>query len=80
MESHYYMQYARLVPGMIDLSQLRVHRLTQRPRHIYFDAAAASPASKPSDTNLIPGHAWAEKARKEVLCEVHAPTLQHLMV
>lgn len=30
--------------------------------------------------SAIPGEAWAERARREVLLEAHAPTVQHLMV
>lgn len=30
--------------------------------------------------SAIPGEAWAERARREVLLEAHAPTAQHLMV
>ena len=30
--------------------------------------------------SAVPGEAWAEKARRDVLVEAHAPTLQHLMV
>jgi len=29
---------------------------------------------------LVPGKAWAEEARKEIMSEIHAPTTQHLMV
>jgi hypothetical protein len=50
-------------------------------RHIYFDAILSldgiDHASLPT---AIPGHEWAERARKEVLGELHAPTVQSLMV
>lgn len=56
-----------------------VRPLTETLRHIYFDAAASS-QSKPSDMNLVPGQEWAERARKEILAEIHTPTVQHVMV
>lgn len=51
-------------------------------RHIYFDALAASPGRPFPNaiSNPIPGQAWTERARGEVLGEIHAPTIHHLMV
>lgn len=50
-------------------------------RHIYFDAILSlDGADRDSFPTAIPGHEWAERARKEVLGELHAPTVQSLMV
>ncbi|EHK41509.1 uncharacterized protein TrAtP1_005005 [Trichoderma atroviride] len=49
-------------------------------RHIYFDAILSlDGADRDSLPTAIPGHEWAERARKEVLGELHAPTVQSLM-
>lgn len=50
-------------------------------RHIYFDHQASQNALQMvSETVEIPGAKWADRARQEVLREIHAPTVQHLMV
>lgn len=50
-------------------------------RHIYFDAILSLDGpDRDSLPTAIPGHEWAERARKEVLGELHAPTVQCLMV
>jgi hypothetical protein len=50
-------------------------------RHIYFDAILSlDDLDRDSLPAAIPGHEWAERARKEVLGELHAPTVQSLMV
>lgn len=43
-------------------------------RHIYFDQAWTDDAEQD-----VPGHAWAEKARQEVLADIHSPTINDLM-
>ncbi|KAH8125289.1 hypothetical protein LI328DRAFT_155837 [Trichoderma asperelloides] len=49
-------------------------------RHIYFDAILSLDGpDRDSLPIAIPGHEWAERARKEVLGELHAPTVQSLM-
>ncbi|PTB75659.1 hypothetical protein M440DRAFT_1439356 [Trichoderma longibrachiatum ATCC 18648] len=49
-------------------------------RHIYFDATLAlGGLERESLPSIIPGQAWAERARKEILGEMHAPTVQNLM-
>ncbi|KAL7974367.1 hypothetical protein HDV63DRAFT_111362 [Trichoderma sp. SZMC 28014] len=49
-------------------------------RHIYFDAILSMDgADRDSLPTASPGHQWAERARKEVLGELHAPTVQSLM-
>lgn len=50
-------------------------------RHIFFDYVAGTQgASSTVDAKRIPGEAWAERARQEVLREIHAPTIHHIMV
>ena len=50
-------------------------------RHIYFDATLALDGpDRESLPSIVPGQAWAERARKEILGEMHAPTVQNLMV
>lgn len=50
-------------------------------RHIFFDHIASSAeAAANMDMKKIPGEAWAERARQEVLREIHAPTIHHIMV
>ncbi|KAL6867027.1 hypothetical protein J3F83DRAFT_103124 [Trichoderma novae-zelandiae] len=49
-------------------------------RHIYFDATLALDGpDRDSLPSIVPGQAWAERARKEILGEMHAPTVQNLM-
>ncbi|PNP54047.1 hypothetical protein THARTR1_05254 [Trichoderma harzianum] len=49
-------------------------------RHIYFDATfTLDGPERDSLPSVIPGQAWAERARKEILGEMHAPTIQNLM-
>ncbi|UKZ77094.1 hypothetical protein TrVFT333_004812 [Trichoderma virens FT-333] len=49
-------------------------------RHIYFDATLTlNGPDRDSLPNVVPGQAWAERARKEILGEMHAPTVQNLM-
>lgn len=51
------------------------------PRHIYFDATfTLDGPDRDLLPSVIPGQAWAERARKEILGEMHAPTVQNLMV
>ncbi|KAK1242293.1 hypothetical protein MKX07_000279 [Trichoderma sp. CBMAI-0711] len=51
-----------------------------RLRHIYFDATLALDGpDRDSLPSIVPGQAWAERARKEILGEMHAPTVQNLM-
>ncbi|RFU75772.1 hypothetical protein TARUN_6531 [Trichoderma arundinaceum] len=49
-------------------------------RHIYFDATLTlDGVDRDSLPSTVPGQAWAERARKEMLGEMHAPTVQNLM-
>ncbi|KAL7934957.1 hypothetical protein V8C35DRAFT_279425 [Trichoderma chlorosporum] len=49
-------------------------------RHIYFDATLTLDSSnRDSLPDVVPGQAWAERAKKEILGEMHAPTVQNLM-
>ncbi|KAL7920929.1 hypothetical protein ACQKWADRAFT_297116 [Trichoderma austrokoningii] len=49
-------------------------------RHIYFDAILSLDGlDRDSLPTAIPGHEWAERARKEILGDLHAPTVQSLM-
>ncbi|KAL7943541.1 hypothetical protein V8C42DRAFT_329365 [Trichoderma barbatum] len=49
-------------------------------RQIYFDATLTLDISdRDSLPGVVPGQAWAERARKEILGEMHAPTVQNLM-
>ncbi|EHK15321.1 uncharacterized protein TRIVIDRAFT_123716, partial [Trichoderma virens Gv29-8] len=49
-------------------------------RHIYFDATLTlNGPDRDSLPNVVPGQAWAERARKAILGEMHAPTVQNLM-
>ncbi|KAK4079651.1 transcriptional regulator family: Fungal Specific TF [Trichoderma harzianum] len=49
-------------------------------RHIYFDATfTLDGPDRDLLPSVIPGQAWAERARKEILGEMHAPTVQNLM-
>ncbi|KAL7792436.1 hypothetical protein V8C37DRAFT_380295 [Trichoderma ceciliae] len=49
-------------------------------RHIYFDAKLTlDGADRDALASAVPGQAWAERARKEILGEMHAPTVQNLM-
>ncbi|KAH6606903.1 hypothetical protein Trco_006056 [Trichoderma cornu-damae] len=48
--------------------------------YIYFDAALTlDGADRDSLPSVVPGQAWAERARKEMVGEMHAPTVQSLM-
>ncbi|KAH7165273.1 hypothetical protein EDB81DRAFT_778906 [Dactylonectria macrodidyma] len=47
-------------------------------RVIFYDKMQSMPVRRGIE-QPIPGEAWAERARKEVLSEVHLPTVQHIM-
>lgn len=48
-------------------------------RHLYLDQASNDDDDDDDAEQRVPGHAWAERARQEVLADMHSPTVNHLM-